>query len=213
MALIEELKLLDIIQGCGYKATAEDLALKSGLDIPTVTRIAIRLANESSGTLYVSNGGQITYEFPSNIRQALTRNSFKRKMLIWAAKLWSWAFLALRMFFGTALLISLLIVYTAIIIIMLQTRDSGGGGGGSSGPRFHGHPHIFFPDLYWMFYWDDVHRYQHGQRCRAAQQAPQMRAGASGGGGRDPDPERGVETIFDTRRPPSDLNFFEAVFS
>lgn len=155
------------VEQLGYRVTNGDIAAQTGLDLNMAQQGLLALASDAGGHLQVSQSGEIAYQFPRNFR-AVLRNKFLRlRLQQWWEKIWKVLFYLIRISFGIALLVSIVLIVSASIIILIALNSSRDGDDrGDSGGGIVFVPHFFFgPDWFWIFYPDyDSASYQYRRR-------------------------------------------------
>ena len=111
------------VEKAGYLLTAPDLAAASGCDLATASRSLVSLSALTGADLKVSEDGDITYKFPPNFREVLSRNSVKAKALLYVSRNRSKIEHAGKVAFGVTLIASLAIVATTLIAISSSSRS------------------------------------------------------------------------------------------
>jgi hypothetical protein len=159
--------IMKAVEQLGYRVTVADIAAQTGLDLNSAQQGLLVLASDAGGHLQVSQAGDIAYQFPRNFRSIL-RNKFLRLQLQqWWEKIWKILFYLIRISFGIALLVSIVLIFVAIALILIavnSSRDSDDRGDSDGGIVFL--PNFWFgPDFFWIFYPDyDSPRYDQRRR-------------------------------------------------
>jgi hypothetical protein len=176
--------MMKAIEKLGYRVTVGDVAAQAGLNVAEAGQGLLALATDAGGHLQVAESGDIVYQFPRNFRDILRNKYLKLRLQEWWQKVWGGLFYLIRVSFGIFLIVSIaLITITIIVIITAANSDRNGNSRGSSS-RGGGFFYFPFPNLFWYFSPNYRPRYQETRYSRQ----------------------------YD-RRPESELNFFEAVFS
>ncbi len=114
------------VTALNYRVTIGDVATKSGLDLNTVRQELATLAAAAGGHLQVAESGEVVYQFPTNFQAILRNRSWRSQMQARLQKLWQIIFYLIRISFGIALVVSILIIFTAIIILVLAQQSQKG---------------------------------------------------------------------------------------
>lgn len=152
----EKRKILETLQKLKRRTTPSELAAASGLSIDKCSFWLNKIAGETQGTLEVAADGTIHYTFPHNFTDAYLKRGLLRAALVVGTFLFQLLYWVVRVSFGVALVLSVLIVVVLIIAVFIASisgNDSGGGGGGDSGGggSFDFFDARFLSDL---FYWN-----------------------------------------------------------
>lgn len=125
-------KVLDAIGALGYRATAADVSVKTGLALNSATHCLNAIAAETGGTLEVSPEGQIAYKFNPLFRSAYALHGLAYALNAFSMLALNMLYLAFRLSFGVMLVLSLIVVVALIVIIIVAAiaalfhSDSGG---------------------------------------------------------------------------------------
>ncbi len=175
--------LLQSIEKLGYRVTVGDVAAKSGLEINAAQQGLLALAAEAGGHLQVADTGEIIYLFPENFRSILLNKYWQLQLKAFGSKIWQVVFYVIRISFGIVLIISILILLLAILAILIGLMFKDSDSDNNSGDSKININ--FFPtDFFWIFYPDFGNNYYERR-------------------------DREVKA----EKPPSKMNFLEAVFS
>lgn len=169
-------ELMKAVERLNYRVTAGDLASLAGLDVKRAEQGLLALASEAGGHMQVSDAGDIAYVFPRNFRQVLQNKYFRLRLQAWWEKVWRVMFYLIRISFGIALVVSIVLIAIAIIAAMLalsaaqgdNDRDYDGGGMIALPSMWIG------PDWYWIFLPDTDRRYRREQAENASDPKTQM---------------------------------------
>ncbi|WP_448570285.1 hypothetical protein [Trichothermofontia sp.] len=118
--------VMEAVTALNYRVTIGDVAAKSGLELATVRQELTSLAAAAGGHLQVAESGEIVYEFPRNFQSILRDRSRRSQMQARLQKLWQIIFYLIRISFGIALVISIIIIFTAIIILVFAQQSQEG---------------------------------------------------------------------------------------
>lgn len=185
-------QLAKAVESLNYRVTVGEVASQAGINLNIAQAGLLDLASNAGGHLQVAETGDIVYEFPRNFRAILRNKYFKIRLREWLEKVWNVAFYIIRISFGIALILSIVLMTIAILVLIIaasSSRDDNSSGGGSrrSGGSFNMPMLIWWgPDLFNVF----RPNYYRRRRSLAAPQIPTVRD-----------------------KNPSDMNFLEAVFS
>lgn len=163
MPTTEKQSVIKAIGDLGRKVTTADVATKTGLPVLVVQQKLNEVAADTRGHLQVSKTGDILYTFDPGFSNAYLANGIKAILIVIGAKLLEVGFYLLRISFGIALVLSLIIgiiLLVAIAIAMLMAmkgrdddRDGGGLGDmfdfGGSGFHFSFWDWMILRDIFW----------------------------------------------------------------
>lgn len=118
-------QLMKAVESLQYRATVGEVASKSGLNLAIAQNELSSLAAEAGGQLQVAETGDIIYEFPKDFRAILRNKSFKLQLQEWLGKVWRVVFYLIRISFGVALILSIVLMTIAIIalVIAMNSQD------------------------------------------------------------------------------------------
>mmetsp|Transcript_5498 Transcript_5498/g.11590 ORF Transcript_5498/g.11590 Transcript_5498/m.11590 type:complete len:496 (+) Transcript_5498:171-1658(+) len=152
------------------RVSVADVAAASGLQISTAQTELVKLASLTSATLEVSADGEVLYEFPRNVRSALSAASRSRRARELFNKIAPVLSYIARVSFGITLIASIAIVFTAIAVLASSSRDSDNNDGRSSrtasssgssgGGMIFYNNNIFGPTWYDMLWYDPYYSYR-----------------------------------------------------
>lgn len=139
------------------RVTVPDVAAAAGVDIPAAENALVTLANVTGAAIDVTDGGELAYRFPRNVRQVLTQKSIRAALRMAWEKAFPFLFTAVRIGFGAFLLISIVLTFLLIAALSASARSSDDrddsyrrDGGGTI---FFGGPRVFGPNIFdIMFY-------------------------------------------------------------
>eukprot|EP00250_Pteridium_aquilinum_P033184 c5290_g1_i1 orf=183-1754(-) len=133
----------------GGRVTVGDVAGRAGLKISQAETALQALATDSGGFLEVSGDGDVLYVFPKDYRSVLAAKSMKLKFEPLLEKLKAAADYLIRVSFGTALLVSIMLVYSTLMVLLTSSRSENDNRQGhrsyNSGFSFYISP----ADLFW----------------------------------------------------------------
>lgn len=182
-------QLMTAIETQNYRGTLGDIAAGAGLALEEAQTGLLALASEAGGHLQVADSGEIVYLFPPNFRAILRNKYFRLRLQAWGQKVGRGLFYLLRISFGIALVISIVIMFLAILALAIAASSQRSSNNNSRRGNSFFFPQFFlFHDLGLLF--SPSHRY--GARSRLGRKTSGGKQ-ASGAG--------------------DDLNFLEAVFS
>lgn len=159
--------IMKAVEQLGYRVTVADIAAQTGLDLNSAQQGLLVLASDAGGHLQVSQAGDIAYQFPRNFRSILRNKFLGLQLQQWWEKIWKILFYLIRISFGIALLVSIVLIFVAIALILIainSSRDSDDRGDSGGGIVFL--PNFWFgPDWFWIFYPDyDSRSYNYRRR-------------------------------------------------
>lgn len=144
---------MEAVDSYGGRVTIGDVASRAGLKTSEAERALQAIAADAGGFLEVSDEGDVLYVFPKDYRTKLAARSFRMKIEPVFDKLKVASEYVIRVSFGTALVVSILLVYTAILALLSSKSDEDDRGrrrGRSFSPDL---TYFFRPsDIFW--YWD-----------------------------------------------------------
>ncbi|XP_031504147.1 uncharacterized protein At5g03900, chloroplastic isoform X1 [Nymphaea colorata] len=145
-------RAMEAIESSGGRVTIGDVASRAGLKLDEAERALQAIASDTGGFLEVSDEGDVLYVFPRDYRSKLAAKSVRMRVEPLLEKSKAVAEYLVRVSFGTALIVSIVLVYTTIIALVSSRSDDDGRGrrerGYSPGFAFYFRP----SDLFW--YWD-----------------------------------------------------------
>ncbi|XP_058087824.1 uncharacterized protein At5g03900, chloroplastic [Magnolia sinica] len=156
-------RAMDAVDSSGGRVTIGDVASRAGLKLDEAEKALQALATDTGGFLEVSDEGDVLYVFPRDYRSKLAAKSFRLKVEPLFEKSKAAAEYLIRVSFGTALIVSIVLVYTTIISL-LSSRSDEDNRGRRGGRSYDSSFAVFFrpSDLFW--YWDPY--YYRRQRIR-----------------------------------------------
>ncbi|ELR99015.1 hypothetical protein [Gloeocapsa sp. PCC 73106] len=152
--------IMNSVETLDYRVTVGDVATKAGLEINLARQQLLALAADTGGNLQVTETGEIVYLFPRNFRGILRNKHWQLQWQQSWQKVWRVLFYLIRISFGIALILSVLLMFVAIAVIVIGLSVSGNneensdrrdnsGGGVLFLPRFW-----FSPDFFGVFSWN-----------------------------------------------------------
>ncbi|XP_020586602.1 uncharacterized protein At5g03900, chloroplastic-like [Phalaenopsis equestris] len=146
-------RAMDAIDSYGGRVTIGDVSSRAGLKLNEAERALQAIAADTDGFLEVSDEGDVLYVFPKDYRSKLAAKSFQMKLEPLLDKLKGAGEYIIRVSFGTALIMSIVLVYTTIIALV-SSRSDDDNRGRRGGRSYDSGVTIFFSpsDLFW--YWD-----------------------------------------------------------
>lgn len=183
-------QLMKAVESLQYRATVGEVASQSGLNLAIAQNELSSLAAEAGGQLQVAETGDIVYEFPDNFRAILRNKSLKLQLQEWLGKVWRVVFYLIRISFGVALILSIVLMTIAILalVIAMNSQDDNNNNSRRRGGSFNMPWLIWWgPDLFRVFTPGYSRRSRYG---RSPQQFTPQQTGED-----------------------SEMNFLESVFS
>lgn len=110
--------ILNAVEKLGYRVTAGDVAVQSGLEIEMAQKGLLALASDASGHLQVSETGEIVYLFPASVRTILLNKFWRLRVTQTLGKIWQVSFYLIRISFGVILVASIVLMVVAIVAII-----------------------------------------------------------------------------------------------
>ena len=163
--------VLSALDALGSRVTLGDVARKSGLDLAVVEDVMRDVAADADGfSLEVSDAGDLVYVKPRgmvSVRAALLSKSALLRMEPLAQRAAGIASYLVRVSFGSALVLSVVIVYTSIFVLLTsQQRSDNDNRRGSYGrsPMMMRGFYLNPFDVFW--YWDPFYYRNYRARIR-----------------------------------------------
>lgn len=122
--MTERPAILSAVEKLGYRATAGDVAVQSGLKIELAQQGLLALASDVGGHLQVSETGEVVYLFPNNIQAILLNKFWKLRVRQTLGKIWQVCFYLVRISFGIILFVSILLMLIAIVAIIVAAMTT-----------------------------------------------------------------------------------------
>jgi flagellar basal body-associated protein FliL len=116
--MIERPAILNAVEKLGYRVTAGDVSVQSGLQIEVAQQGLLALASDAGGHLQVSETGEIVYLFPASVRTILLNKFWRLRVTQTLGKVWQVCFYLIRISFGIILVASILLMVVAIVAII-----------------------------------------------------------------------------------------------
>lgn len=131
----EKKATIEAIEKLNYRLTPADLASNTGLSLNQSSFWLNRVAGETRGTLKVTAEGGVIYEFNRSFKDAYLQRGLRKTLLSVGLFLFNFLYWIIRVSFGVALILSVLIVIVLIVLALVAmfSDSNGGGGGGDSG--------------------------------------------------------------------------------
>ncbi|XP_077241291.1 iron-sulfur cluster biosynthesis family protein [Tasmannia lanceolata] len=146
-------RAMEAVDSFGGRVTIGDVASRGGLKLNEAERALQALATDTGGFLEVSDEGDVLYVFPKDYRSKLATKSFRMKIEPLLEKSKAAGEYLIRVSFGTALIVSIVLVYTTIIALVSSRSDEDNRGRRGGRSYDSGFTFFFRPsDLFW--YWD-----------------------------------------------------------
>jgi hypothetical protein len=184
-------QIINAIRDLGRRVTAADVATKTGLPVLVVQQKLNEVASDTSGHMQVGSAGDIVYSFSPAFASAYLAKGVSLAMQQAGEKIFNVLFYLVRISFGIALILSLVIVVVLIIATaFLMSRGAGGddrrdggmfdgdlfGGGGGGGFHFSFWDWMILRDLLW---WNGGYRNYEPVRYRYDQPTVRRRSRSS----------------------------------
>ncbi|WP_026099126.1 hypothetical protein [Kamptonema formosum] len=163
--------IMQAVEQLGYRVTTGDVASKAGLELNLAERGLLALASDAGGHLQVAETGDIVYLFPKDFRAILRNKYLQLQLKEWWEKVWRVLFYLIRISFGIALLLSILLIFLTIAVIIITVNSSNRDSNNRNDSRSSGGGIIFVPNFwfgpnwYWFLSWDydSPHRHRQSQ--------------------------------------------------
>jgi hypothetical protein len=157
--MTQDTALMQAVEQLDYRVTVGDAAAQAGLEINRAQKGLLALATTVGGHLQVAESGDVIYQFPRNFRAILWSKSLQLRLRTWGKTLWNVVFYLIRISFGIALLVSILLILVTIGIILFSLSSKDGDRDSSSDEREFGNLALFpggwlSPDFRWIFFPD-----------------------------------------------------------
>ncbi|MBD2578875.1 hypothetical protein [Oscillatoria sp. FACHB-1406] len=155
--------IIKSVETLRYRVTAGDVAAQAGLEIESARQGLLALASDAGGHLQVSESGEIAYLFPKNFRGILRNKYWRLRWQETWQKIWGILFYLIRISFGIALILSIVLMAVAIVVIFIaisssSSDDSGSSSSSSNSDRSSNSSHsgssgftFWWPDFYYWF--------------------------------------------------------------
>ncbi|WP_099239660.1 hypothetical protein [Synechococcus sp. BDU 130192] len=111
-------QLMRAVETLQYRATVGEVATQAGLELNVAQNGLYNLAADAGGHLQVAETGDVVFEFPKNFRTILRNKYFKIRLQEWLDKTWRVVFFLIRISFGIALILSILLMTIAILALV-----------------------------------------------------------------------------------------------
>ncbi|KAK3271563.1 hypothetical protein CYMTET_20102 [Cymbomonas tetramitiformis] len=125
--------VVEALEALGERVTVGDVAARAGLKVTEVEVGMRTIAADTLATLEVSDSGEIVYKYPKDVRGALRAKSFAFRIEPLLEKVAEAAAFGVRVAFGSALVISVILVWVTIIVLLSRGKSSRSSSSRSSG--------------------------------------------------------------------------------
>ncbi len=131
----EKRKVIDAIKKLKFRSTPAEVAATAGISVDRSSFWLNKIAGETAGKLEVAADGTIFYSFTNNFTSAYLQRGARKAALIAGAVLFQFLYWLIRVSFGFALIMSLLVIVVifVLLIVMAIAAIFGDSGGGDSG--------------------------------------------------------------------------------
>ncbi|KAK1861349.1 hypothetical protein I4F81_003933 [Pyropia yezoensis] len=161
----------------GRRVTAADVAAGAGISMDDAQRELVALASITNGAMDVSEGGDLAWRFPKDVKAALLRGSARARLRSLVDTAWPLVYSGIRTGFGVLLLVSIVVTFVSIFALIAAASSSGGGdrddrrrGGG--GMVFLSPGRVFGPSPFDAFYYRPYGSYYGRRAARGAPVQP-----------------------------------------
>lgn len=161
----------------GRRVTAADVAAGAGISMDGAQRELVALASITNGAMDVSEGGDLAWRFPKDVKAALLRGSARARLRSLVDTAWPLVYSGIRTGFGVLLLVSIVVTFVSIFALIAAASSSGGGdrddrrrGGG--GMVFLSPGRVFGPSPFDAFYYRPYGSYYGRRAARGAPVQP-----------------------------------------
>ncbi|KAL0036153.1 hypothetical protein WJX79_006170 [Trebouxia sp. C0005] len=143
----------DAVESLGGRVTVGDVSARAGVKISEAEEALNALAADASGTLEVSDSGDVLYVLPSNFKQIIAGKSWLLRAEPFFQKVRDASAYLVRVTFGTALITSVVLVWVTIVAILSSSgKDDDRRRGNNNGYAYaNAGPRIWFSptDVFW----------------------------------------------------------------
>ncbi|DBA95928.1 TPA: hypothetical protein ACH3X1_001454 [Trebouxia sp. C0004] len=143
----------DAVESLGGRVTVGDVSARAGVKISEAEEALNALAADASGTLEVSDSGDVLYVLPSNFKQIVAGKSWLLRAEPFFQKIRDASAYLVRVTFGTALITSVVLVWVTIVAILSSSgKDDDRRRGNNNGYAYaNAGPRIWFSptDVFW----------------------------------------------------------------
>lgn len=143
----------DAVESLGGRVTLGDVSARAGVKISEAEEALNALAADASGTLEVSDSGDVLYVLPSNFKQIIAGKSWLLRAEPFFQKIRDASAYLVRVTFGTALITSVVLVWVTIVAILSSSgKDDDRRRGNNNGYAYaNAGPRIWFSptDVFW----------------------------------------------------------------
>jgi len=131
-------KICKAIEDLGFRVTVGDIAGRAGVTLEEAEEALKALASDSLGTLEVSASGEVVYVFSRNFENTIRAKSLWLRCQPALATIAAGAAYTVRVAFGTALIMSVVLVWAALITLMSSRSDSSDRNSGGYSRSYYG---------------------------------------------------------------------------
>lgn len=136
LLLPEKKKAIEAIKKLKFRVTPPELASASGLSINQASYWLNKIAGETRAKLEVANDGTIFYSFTPSFTNAYLQRGFRKFMLVVGMFLFQTLYWIVRMSFGVALIVSIVVIAAIFIALMVAALSQLGDSNNDSGFEF-----------------------------------------------------------------------------
>lgn len=132
----EKRKIIDAIKKLKFRTTPPEVAATAGISVDRSSFWLNKIAGETAGKLEVAADGTIFYSFSNNFTNAYLQRGVRKAALIAGAILFQFLYWLIRVSFGFALIMSLLVmvvIFVLLIVMAIAAIFGDSGGSGDSG--------------------------------------------------------------------------------
>lgn len=153
-------KVIEVVDAMP-RVVAADVAAQAGVPLSEARKELVALASLSQGDIAVDKDGELIYQFPSNLKATLAKNSAKYKTAAAIRKAWPSLFWFLRASFGVTLLLSVFAIFSTIVFLQSSSssRSDDDRDGNRRGSMSFGGSYIWGPSPLDFLYWDRPYGY------------------------------------------------------
>ncbi|BAW97064.1 hypothetical protein NIES970_20090 [[Synechococcus] sp. NIES-970] len=116
-------QLMRAVETLQYRVTVGEVATQAGLDLNVAQNGLYNLAADAGGHLQVAETGDVVFEFPQNFRTILRNKYFKIRLQEKLDQLWQVVFFLIRISFGVALILSIVLMTIAILALVIAASS------------------------------------------------------------------------------------------
>lgn len=154
----------------GRRVTAADVAAGAGISMDDAQRELVALASITNGAMDVSEGGDLAWRFPKDVKAALLSGSARARLQSLVDTAWPLIYSGIRTGFGVLLLVSIVVTFVSIFALIAAASSSSSGGDrddrrrGGGGMIFLSPGRVFGPSPFDAFYYNPYGSY-YGRRA------------------------------------------------